>query len=56
MFLDKDSKSTETRSSRGVGEESPYKAVSKNITRMLKDLLKDYNKTEHPSYKEGQIF
>ena len=44
------------RSSRGIGEESLSKAVSKNITRILEDLLKDYDKTERPSYKEGQIF
>ena len=42
------------RSSRGIGEESLSKAVSKNITRILEDLLKDYDKNERPSYKEGQ--
>ena len=42
------------RSSRQVGEESLSKAVSKNITRILEDLLKDYDKTERPSFKEGK--
>ena len=56
VFLDKDSKLSGTRSSREVGEESLSKAVSENITRILEDLLKDYDKNERPSYKEGQIF
>ena len=43
-----------SRSSRGIGEESLSKAVSRNITMILEDLLKDYDKTERPSYKEGQ--
>jgi hypothetical protein len=30
--------------------------MSENITRILEELWKDYNKTECPSYKEGQIF
>ena len=43
------------RSSRQVmtGEDSLSKAVSANITRILEDLLKDYDKTERPSYNEG---
>ena len=43
------------RSARQVmtGEDSLSKAVSANITRILEDLLKDYDKTERPSYNEG---
>ena len=44
------------RASRGIGEESLSKAVSRNITMILEDLLKDYDKTERPSYKEGERF
>ena len=44
------------RASRGIGEESLSKAVSRNITMILEDLLKDYDKTERPSYKEGETF
>ena len=36
-----------------TGEDSLSKAVSANITRILEDLLKDYDKTERPSYNEG---
>ena len=43
------------RSARQVmtGEDSLSKAVSANITNILEDLLKDYDKTERPSYNEG---
>ena len=51
VFVDQDSSA---RASRGVGEESLSKAVSRNITMILEDLLKDYDKTERPSYKEGK--
>ena len=37
------------------GEDTLSKAVSANITKILEDLLQDYEKTERPSYKEGQI-
>ena len=45
------------RSARQVmtGEDSLSKAVSANITRILEDLLKDYDKTERPSYNEGSL-
>ena len=36
-----------------TGEDTLSKAVSANITRILEDLLEDYDKTERPSYKEG---
>ena len=52
-LLEKDSDSSGMRSSRQVGEESLSKAVSKNITRILEDLLKDYDNTERPSFKDG---
>ena len=39
-----------------TGEDTLSKAVSANITRILEDLLEDYDKTERPSYKEGQYF
>ena len=48
------SESPRRRSSRQAGEESLSKAVSKNITRILEDLLKDFDKTERPSFKEGK--
>ena len=35
-------------------EESLSKAVSANITSILEDLLKDYDKTERPSFNEGE--
>ena len=54
VFVDKYAKAyPHERSTRQIGEESLSKAVSKNITRILEDLLKDYDKTERPSYKEG---
>ena len=31
-------------------------ALSQNITMILEDLLKDYDKTERPAFKTGQIF
>ena len=52
--MDQDS-SLKKRLGRGIGEDSLSKAVSKNITMILEDLLKDYDKTERPSYNEGQI-
>ena len=54
VFVDQDS-SLKKRLWRGIGEDSLSKAVSKNITMILEDLLKDYDKTERPSYNEGQI-
>ena len=53
MFVDQD---YHMRTSGGAGEESLSKAVSRNITLILEDLLKDYDKTERPSYKEGKKF
>ena len=54
VFVDQESPpSAGMRTSRGLGEESLSKAVSRNITMILEDLLKDYDKTERPSYKEG---
>ena len=47
---------SQKRSSRQIGDDSLSEAVSKNITRILEDLLKDYDKTERPSYKEGDTF
>ena len=37
-----------------TGGNTLSKAVSANITRILQDLLEDYDKTERPSYKEGK--
>ena len=37
-----------------TGGDTLSKAVSANITRILQDLLEDYDKTERPSYKEGK--
>ena len=54
VFVDQDS-GLKKRLGRGIGEDSLSKAVSKNITMILEDLLKDYDKTERPSYNEGQI-
>ena len=53
--MDKESKPSRKRSSFQAGEESLSKAVSKNITRILEDLLKDYDKTERPSFKDGTL-
>ena len=52
-FVDKDKTSWKNRLPRQAGEESLSKAVSKNITSILEDLLKDYDKTERPSFKDG---
>ena len=55
--MDKNTKKA-SRLGRGVvggAADSMSKAVSKNITMILEDLLKDYDKTERPSFKEGQI-
>ena len=35
--------------------ESLSKAVSANITRILEDLLKNYDKTERPSFQDGEM-
>ena len=57
IFADNDPDSSpQKRPSRQIGDDSLSKAVSKNITRILEDLLKDYDKTERPSYKEGVTF
>ena len=53
--MDKETKSSRKRSSGQAMEESLSKAVSKNITRILEDLLKDYDKTERPSFKDGKL-
>ena len=41
------------RARRQVGEESVSDALSRNVTRILEGLLKDYDETERPSYKSG---
>ena len=55
FFMEKESKPSRKRSSCQTGEESLSKAVIKNITRILEDLLKDYEKTERPSVKDGKV-
>jgi len=30
--------------------------LSKNVTKILEDLLKDYDKTERPSFKKGILY
>ena len=37
-----------------VKREDISAALSKNITMILEDLLKDYDKTERPAFKQGQ--
>ena len=41
---------------RRVKREDISAALSKNITMILEDLLKDYDKTERPSFKQGKKF
>ena len=55
VFMESGDDEEPARSARQVmtGEDSLSKAVSANITRILEDLLKDYDKTERPSYNEG---
>ena len=39
-----------------ISSQGPLSQVSlKNITSILEDLLKDYDKTERPSYKDGIV-
>ena len=38
---------------RRVKREDISAALSKNITMILEDLLKDYDKTERPAFKQG---
>ena len=40
--------------SKRVKREDISAALSKNITMILEDLLKDYDKTERPAFKQGQ--
>ena len=42
-------------SSSSSSSDTLSKAVSANITRILEDLLKNYDKTERPSYQDGEI-
>ena len=42
------------RRQRRVKREDISAALSKNITMILEDLLKDYDKTERPAFKQGQ--
>ena len=42
-------------SSSSSNSDTLSKAVSANITRILEDLLKNYDKTERPSYQDGKI-
>ena len=42
-------------SSSSSSSDTLSKAVSANITRILEDLLKNYDKTERPSYQDGKI-
>ena len=39
-----------------VKREDISAALSKNITMILEDLLKDYDKTERPAFKQGTIY
>ena len=38
-----------------VKREDISAALSKNITRILEELLKDYDKTERPEFSKGQL-
>ena len=47
---------TENRRRSRVKREDISAALSENITMILEDLLKNYDKTERPSFKQGKFF
>ena len=58
IFVDSFSQSVDLDSARQTrassSADSLSKAVSSNITNILESLLKDYDKTERPSYQNGE--
>ena len=58
IFVDSISESVDLEAARqpraSASADSLSKAVSSNITSILESLLKDYDKTERPSYQSGE--